>query len=209
MICSMTGRLPTVRHSRESACWARAGRRGRMSLRDFLARNHVPYQWIDVEISANDPETKRLLEALGPEAAIFRSCFSRTERSFWRACRRMWRKKVGLRTRAQTNFYDLAIVGGGPAGLAAAVYGASEGLHTVMIEREAPGGQAGMSSRIENYLGFPDRAQRRRSGAARGGAGAAFWSGNSVAAGSGRRPHGRVRTASSSWRTETRFPATR
>jgi thioredoxin reductase (NADPH) len=60
-----------------------------------------------------------------------------------------------LKTRAQTNFYDLAIVGGGPAGLAAAVYGASEGLHTVMIEREAPGGQAGMSSRIENYLGFP------------------------------------------------------
>ena len=62
---------------------------------------------------------------------------------------------MGLRTRAQTDFYDLAIVGGGPAGLAAAVYGASEGLHTVMIEREAPGGQAGMSSRIENYLGFP------------------------------------------------------
>jgi thioredoxin reductase (NADPH) len=64
-------------------------------------------------------------------------------------------QKVGLRTRAQTSFYDLAIVGGGPAGLAAAVYGASEGLHTVIIEREAPGGQAGMSSRIENYLGFP------------------------------------------------------
>jgi thioredoxin reductase (NADPH) len=64
-------------------------------------------------------------------------------------------QKVGLRTRAQTSFYDLAIVGGGPAGLAAAVYGASEGLHTVLIEREAPGGQAGMSSRIENYLGFP------------------------------------------------------
>jgi thioredoxin reductase (NADPH) len=63
--------------------------------------------------------------------------------------------RVGLRTRAQTSFYDLAIIGGGPAGLAAAVYGASEGLHTVMIEREAAGGQAGMSSRIENYLGFP------------------------------------------------------
>src|SRR5262249_47069142 len=63
--------------------------------------------------------------------------------------------KLGLRTHAQTNFYDLAIVGGGPAGLAAAVYGASEGLRTVMIEREAPGGQAGLSSRIENYLGFP------------------------------------------------------
>ncbi len=64
-------------------------------------------------------------------------------------------QKLDMRTRAQTDFYDLAIVGGGPAGLAAAVYGASEGLHTVMIEREAPGGQAGMSSRIENYLGFP------------------------------------------------------
>jgi len=64
-------------------------------------------------------------------------------------------QKVGLRTRAQTDFYDLAIVGGGPAGLAAAVYGASEGLKTVIVEREAPGGQAGMSSRIENYLGFP------------------------------------------------------
>src|SRR5262249_26564597 len=64
-------------------------------------------------------------------------------------------QKVGLRTRAQTDFYDLAIIGGGPAGLAAAVYGASEGLKTVMIEREAPGGQAGLSSRIENYLGFP------------------------------------------------------
>src|SRR5262249_40142502 len=63
--------------------------------------------------------------------------------------------KIGLRTRAQTNFYDLAIVGGGPAGLAAAVYGASEGLRTVMIEREAPGRQVGLGSRIENYLGFP------------------------------------------------------
>jgi thioredoxin reductase (NADPH) len=64
-------------------------------------------------------------------------------------------ERLGLRTRAETSFYDLLIVGGGPAGLAAAVYGASEGLRTVMIERDAPGGQAGMSSRIENYLGFP------------------------------------------------------
>lgn len=63
--------------------------------------------------------------------------------------------KIGLRTQAEKPFYDLIIVGGGPAGLAAAVYGASEGLRTVMIEREAPGGQAGTSSRIENYLGFP------------------------------------------------------
>src|SRR5207244_9852345 len=64
-------------------------------------------------------------------------------------------ERSGVRRRAELEFYDLVIVGGGPAGLAAAVYGASEGLHTVMIEREAPGGQAGMSSRIENYLGFP------------------------------------------------------
>ncbi len=64
-------------------------------------------------------------------------------------------EKIGLRTQADRPFYDLAIVGGGPAGLAAAVYGASEGLSTVLIEREAPGGQAGSSSRIENYLGFP------------------------------------------------------
>ncbi len=65
------------------------------------------------------------------------------------------RRKVGLKTRAETQFYDLAIVGGGPGGLAAAVYGASEGLKTLLIDREAPGGQAGLSSRIENYLGFP------------------------------------------------------
>ena len=100
-------------------------------------------------------------------------------------------QKVGLRTRAQTRFYDLAIVGGGPAGLAAAVYGASEGLQTVMVEREAPGGQAGMSSRIENYLGFPVGTERRRSGAARRGAGAAFWRGNTLAAGGGRSSNGR------------------
>jgi thioredoxin reductase (NADPH) len=124
-------------------------------LRDFLARNHVPYQWIDVEISANDPETKRLLDALGPEAAELPVVLFPDGTRLLESLPADVAKKVGLRTRAQTNFYDLAIVGGGPAGLAAAVYGASEGLHTVMIEREAPGGQAGMSSRIENYLGFP------------------------------------------------------
>jgi thioredoxin reductase (NADPH) len=101
-------------------------------------------------------------------------------------------QRVGLQTRAQTNFYDLAIIGGGPAGLAAAVYGASEGLHTVMIEREAPGGQAGMSSRIENYLGFPnglsgaDLARRAVVQAQR------FRGRNPVAAGSRRRPDGRA-----------------
>jgi len=124
-------------------------------LRDFLARNHVPYQWIDVELSANDPETKRLLEALGPEATNLPVVLFPDGTKLLESVPADVAQKVGLRTRAQTSFYDLAIVGGGPAGLAAAVYGASEGLHTVMIEREAPGGQAGMSSRIENYLGFP------------------------------------------------------
>src|SRR6202162_1912284 len=124
-------------------------------LRDFLARNHVPYQWIDAEISASDPETKLLLESLGPEAANLPVVLFPDGTKLLESTPAEVAQKVGLRTRAQTSFYDLAIVGGGPAGLAAAVYGASEGLHTVMIEREAPGGQAGMSSRIENYLGFP------------------------------------------------------
>lgn len=124
-------------------------------LRDFLARNHVPYQWIDAELSANDPETKSLLDALGPDAANLPVVLFPDGTKMLESVPAQVAQKVGLRTRAQTSFYDLAIVGGGPAGLAAAVYGASEGLHTVIIEREAPGGQAGMSSRIENYLGFP------------------------------------------------------
>jgi thioredoxin reductase (NADPH) len=124
-------------------------------LRDFLARSHVPYQWIDVEFSANDPETKRLLEALGPDASDLPIVLFADGTKLLNSVPSEVAQKVGLRTRAETSFYDLAIVGGGPAGLAAAVYGASEGLHTVMVEMEAPGGQAGMSSRIENYLGFP------------------------------------------------------
>src|ERR1700733_3892198 len=124
-------------------------------LRDFLARNRVPYQWIDVEQSANDPETRRLLEVLGPEASSLPVVLFPDGTKLLESVPADVAQRVGLKTRAQTNFYDLAIVGGGPAGLAAAVYGASEGLHTVMIEREAPGGQAGRSSRIENYLGFP------------------------------------------------------
>jgi thioredoxin reductase (NADPH) len=89
-------------------------------------------------------------------------------------------EKLGLRIRPEVAFYDLVIVGGGPAGLAAAVYGASEGLSTVLIEMEAPGGQAGMSSRIENYLGFPFRIERWRPGAARRGPGPALRSGDSA-----------------------------
>jgi len=124
-------------------------------MRDFLARNHVPYQWIDVELSAGDPETKRLLDVLGPEAASVPIVLFPDGTKLLESLPADVAQKVGLRTRAQTDFYDLAIIGGGPAGLAAAVYGASEGLKTVMVERQAPGGQAGMSSRIENYLGFP------------------------------------------------------
>ena len=151
----MTGELRSVRHFKGIRVLGTRWSPRSYEMRDFLARNHVPYQWIDVELSANDPETKRLLEALGPEAANLPVVLFPDGTKLLESVPADVAQKVGLRTRAQTNFYDLAIVGGGPAGLAAAVYGASEGLHTVMIEREAPGGQAGMSSRIENYLGFP------------------------------------------------------
>src|SRR4029077_5585475 len=124
-------------------------------LRDFLARNQVPYQWIDVELAQTDPEVRTLIASLGPEAETLPLVLFPDGTRLAEPPLPALADKVGLRTHAQTNFYDLAIVGGGPAGLAAAVYGASEGLRTVIIEREAPGGQAGLSSRIENYLGFP------------------------------------------------------
>src|SRR5271163_3321142 len=124
-------------------------------LRNFLARNQVPYQWIDIELAQTDPEVKGLVESLGEEThqlpvILFPDGARLAEPQLPAVA-----DKIGLKTHALANFYDLAIVGGGPAGLAAGVYGASEGLRTVMIEREAPGGQAGLSSRIENYLGFP------------------------------------------------------
>jgi thioredoxin reductase (NADPH) len=123
-------------------------------IRDFLARSQVPYRWLDVELPANDAEV-RLLTGDGVNASplplvVFPGGEALSDPSTLEMASRL-----GLRTRAETAFYDLLIVGGGPAGLAAGVYGASEGLRTVMVEREAPGGQAGMSSRIENYLGFP------------------------------------------------------
>jgi len=124
-------------------------------LRDFLARNQVPYQWIDIEVAQSDPEVRTLIASLGPEAETLPLILFPDGTRLAEPPLPAVADKVGLRTHAQTNFYDLAIVGGGPAGLAAAVYGASEGLKTVIIEREAPGGQAGLSSRIENYLGFP------------------------------------------------------
>ncbi len=124
-------------------------------LRDFLARNQVPYQWIDVELAQSDPEVRSLISSLGPEAQTLPLILFPDGARLAEPPLPAVADKLGLRTHALTNFYDLAIVGGGPAGLAAAVYGASEGLRTMIIEREAPGGQAGLSSRIENYLGFP------------------------------------------------------
>lgn len=125
-------------------------------IKDFLARNQVPYRWYDVEATETDGDAGRLIESL-PEEELKHLplvVFPDGERLEEPTTAEI-AERVGLRRRAVSEFYDLAIVGGGPAGLAAAVYGASEGLRTVMIEREAPGGQAGLSSRIENYLGFP------------------------------------------------------
>ena len=123
---------------RNRRCGTRSPRYTSYEMRDFLARNHVPYQWIDIEITANDPETKNLLEALGPEAANLPVVLFPDGSKLLEGVPAQVAQKVGLRTRAQTNFYDLAIIGGGPAGLAAAVYGASEGLHTVIVERRPP-----------------------------------------------------------------------
>ncbi len=120
--------------------------------RDFLARNSVPYRWYSVD----EPEGQRLLDAAGaaaenvpllitPDGAVLRNPSDAEIAA-----------AVGLSTEPATDFYDLIVVGAGPAGLGAAVYGASEGLRTVLVERQATGGQAGQSSRIENYLGFPD-----------------------------------------------------
>jgi thioredoxin reductase (NADPH) len=122
-------------------------------IRDFLARSQVPYQWLDVESS--DPETHRLAESLGDEAAHLPLVLFADGTRAASPTNGELAAKIGLRMRAGLQFYDLVIAGGGPAGLAAGVYGASEGLRTVIVEREAPGGQAGLSSRIENYLGFP------------------------------------------------------
>ena len=121
-------------------------------IKEFLARNHVPYQWLDIE---KDEEARRLVNVaaasdLDLPLVLFADGSHRTEPS-----NAVIAEKIGLRTRAEQPFYDVIVVGAGPAGLAAAVYGSSEGLRTALIEREAPGGQAGMSSRIENYLGFP------------------------------------------------------
>jgi thioredoxin reductase (NADPH) len=121
-------------------------------VRDFLARNSVPYRWFTVE----QPDGARLLEAAGLDATSIPLVVTPAGDCLVDPSVEDLAARVGLSTTPGTDFYDTVIVGGGPAGLGAAVYAASEGLRTVLLERRATGGQAGQSSRIENYLGFPD-----------------------------------------------------
>jgi len=119
-------------------------------LRDFLARNRITFRWLD----PTRPGTSGEIEAPRPGDRFPVVILADGERLVTPSLREL-AQKLGLQTAPGSPAYDLAIIGAGPAGLAAAVYGASEGLHTILIEREAPGGRAGTSSRIENYLGFP------------------------------------------------------
>jgi thioredoxin reductase (NADPH) len=121
-------------------------------LRDFLARNRVPARWLDVE---RDGEARELLTVAGVDDDGLPVALLEDGTVLERPTVLELAERLGVAAQPASDHYDLVIVGGGPAGLAAAVYGASEGLRTVMVEREAPGGQAGQSSRIENYLGFP------------------------------------------------------
>jgi thioredoxin reductase (NADPH) len=120
--------------------------------RDFLARNAVPYRYYSVD----EPEGMRLLEAAGACPEDVPVVITPDGTALCRPTDTEIAGAVGLATRPAAEFYDLVVIGAGPAGLGAAVYGASEGLRTVLVERQATGGQAGQSSRIENYLGFPD-----------------------------------------------------
>jgi thioredoxin reductase (NADPH) len=122
-------------------------------IKDFLARSQIPYQWLDIE---QDAEARALVDAVNKEQHHLPVLFFPDGSTLINPHITTVAAKVGLRTQATQPFYDLIIVGAGPAGLAAAVYGASEGLRTLLIDKETAGGQAGTSSRIENYLGFPN-----------------------------------------------------
>jgi thioredoxin reductase (NADPH) len=121
-------------------------------IRDFLGRNFIPYQWLDVETdeAANQLISTAKVECTSLPLVVFPDGSYLTKPTAEAVA-----VKLRLKTRAEQPFYDLIVIGAGPAGLAASVYGAADGLRTLLIEREAPGGQAGRSSRIENYLGFP------------------------------------------------------
>jgi thioredoxin reductase (NADPH) len=122
------------------------------AIKDFLARSQIPYQWLDIE---QDAEARELVATVNQEQHRLPVVFFPDGQTLINPDITMVAEKAGLRTQATQPFYDLIIVGAGPAGLAAAVYGASEGLRTLLIDKETTGGQAGTSSRIENYLGFP------------------------------------------------------
>ena len=122
-------------------------------IKDFLARNRIPYQWLDIE---RDTEARRLVEAVQTEKPGLPVVFFQDGSVLVNPTTTAVAEKVGMQVRATQPHYDLVIIGAGPAGLGAAVYAVSEGLRTAMIEKEATGGQAGTSSRIENYLGFPN-----------------------------------------------------
>lgn len=122
------------------------------TVKDFLSRNQIPYQWLDIELNS---EARNMVEAVSEGKHRLPVIFFPDGTTLLDPSIQDVGEKLGLQTKAEKPFYDLIIVGAGPAGLAAAVYGGSEGLNTVMIEKEATGGQAGTSSRIENYLGFP------------------------------------------------------
>jgi thioredoxin reductase (NADPH) len=121
-------------------------------VREFLARNQVPYRWY----ASDEPEGERLLEAAQADGRSLPVVITPDGEALVEPTDSELASRVGLATTPSKDFYDLIVIGGGPAGLGAAVYGASEGLRTVLVERTATGGQAGQSSRIENYLGFPD-----------------------------------------------------
>ncbi|MGO9381752.1 MAG: FAD-dependent oxidoreductase [Mycobacterium sp.] len=121
-------------------------------VRDFLARNGLYYTWF----MADEPTGEQLLQAAGEDGLRLPVVITEHGATLVEPSDAELADTLGLTTTPSREFYDLVVIGGGPAGLAAAVYGASEGLHTVLIERTATGGQAGQSSRIENYLGFPD-----------------------------------------------------
>ncbi|MDX1418016.1 MAG: FAD-dependent oxidoreductase [Candidatus Promineifilaceae bacterium] len=121
-------------------------------VKDFLSRNRIPYQWLDIE---TDGEADAMVAEIHKEIPGLPVVFLPDGQTMVNPVNAALARAVGMHTEAREPFYDLIIIGGGPAGLGAAVYGGSEGLKTLMIDKEATGGQAGTSSRIENYLGFP------------------------------------------------------
>ncbi|HWF67844.1 MAG TPA: FAD-dependent oxidoreductase [Acidobacteriaceae bacterium] len=144
--------------------WLPAGHQ----IRDFLSRNHIPYRWLDPSLESNmesgpgsvigggaDGESTKLMAEYHLDPSKLPVVLLPDGEALVQPRLNLLAEKAGLRVQAERDFYDLVIAGAGPAGLAAAVYGASEGLKTLVIEPSAPGGQAGSSSRIENYLGFP------------------------------------------------------